>query len=371
MKLGKGIFSFWGLLATVFILFGAYSLYVRFTEGLGAVTNLSDQFPWGLWIGFDILCGVGLAAGGFTISAVVHIFHIDKFKPLSRPAILTAFLGYAFVALALMFDIGKPWNIWHPLVMWNPHSVMFEVAWCVMLYLTVLFIEFSSFAIERFKLEKIARIMKKIVVPVFILGVILSTLHQSSLGSVYLIMPGKMHGLWYSSFLPVFFFISAIVVGFAMVIFESYTSARAFNHSLNVPLLADASKTAMAFLGIYTMWRFVDLLIDGKAGLMFQPASETYLFWAEIILFSVIPMLLLMQEKWRMDRFKLYLASLSVVLGFMLNRMNVSITSITASSGVTYFPSIYEIGITFMIVTVGVLVFRFMAINFPVFEDHH
>ena len=155
------------------------------SAGWARSTNLSDQFPWGLWIGFDVLCGVGLAAGGFTLVAVVHIFNIERFKPILRPAILTAFLGYVLVIVALMFDLGRPDRIWHPLVMWNPHSVMFEVAWCVMLYTTVLALEFVPAVFERLGWKAPLNVLRAISIPLVILGVILSTLHQSSLGSLY------------------------------------------------------------------------------------------------------------------------------------------------------------------------------------------
>ena len=173
---------------------------------MGASTALSDSFPWGLWIGFDILCGVALAAGGFTISACVYIFNIQRFKPIVRPTILTAFLGYLLVIIALLFDLGRPYRIWHPLVMWNPRSVMFEVGWCVTLYTTVLALEFSPMLLQHLKWEFPLKIVKSLMIPLVILGVILSTLHQSSLGSLYLIVPHKLHPFWYSSFLPVFFY---------------------------------------------------------------------------------------------------------------------------------------------------------------------
>ncbi len=171
---------------------------MRFTRGLGPSTNLNDQFPWGIWIGFDVLCGVMLAAGGFTLTAAVHIFNIKRLHPIVRPTILTAFLGYVLVCVALMYDLGRPYRIWHPLVMRNPHSVMFEVAYCVMLYTTVLSLEFSPIVLERFNLQKPLKIVRAVLIPLVILGVILSTLHQSSLGTVYLIMPEKLHPLWYT-----------------------------------------------------------------------------------------------------------------------------------------------------------------------------
>src|ERR1700749_4236537 len=218
--------TFWKLVFVALVAAGFYATILRFGEGLGRSTNLSDQFPWGIWVGFDVLCGVMLAAGGFTLTAAVHIFNIKRLRPIVRPTVLTAFLGYVLVCVALKFDLGRPYNIWHPLIMRNPHSVMFEVAYCVMLYTSVLALEFSPIVFERFEMEKSLRIIRGVSVPIVILGVLLSTLHQSSLGTVFLIMPNKLHPFWYSPLLPVFFFISAIAVGLAMTIFESSMSAK-------------------------------------------------------------------------------------------------------------------------------------------------
>src|SRR5262245_29133729 len=235
-------FTFWRAVFGALLLAGLYATYLRFFHGLGAVSNLSDQFPWGIWIGFDVLCGVGLAAGGFTLVATVHIFNIEKYKPILRPSILTAFLGYLLVITALMFDLGRPYRIWHALIMWNPHSVMFEVAWCVMLYTIVLALEFSPLLLEKLGWVKPLRIVHMFTIPLVILGVILSMLHQSSLGSLYLIVPEKLYPLWYSPLQPFLFFLTALALGCAMTIFESYLSFRAFRRQLEMNLLSDLGK---------------------------------------------------------------------------------------------------------------------------------
>ncbi len=201
--------SLWRGLATLLLGAGAVAAYMRFTLGLGATTNLSDTFPWGLWIGFDFL-GVGIAAAGFTIVASVHLFHLHRFEPIVRPAILTAFVGYLLVILVLVIDLGRPEHFWHPLVMWNPHSVMFEITWCVICYTTVLSLEFAPVVLEKFKITAPNKILRTISTPLMIFGVLFSTLHQSSFGSLYLIVPGRLHELWYSPLLPILFFISCI-----------------------------------------------------------------------------------------------------------------------------------------------------------------
>lgn len=361
--------TFWRAIGVAIVAAGLYSSYLRFTQGLGPVTNLSDEFPWGIWIGFDILCGVGLAAGGFVICAVTHIFNIEKYKPLARPAILTAFLGYLLVIFALMFDLGRPWSIWHAIIMWNPRSVMFEVAWCVMLYSTVLFLEFSPVILERFKWKKMLTLIRKVSIPIMILGILLSTLHQSSLGSLFLIVPSKMHPLWYSSFLPVYFYFSAIGVGFSMVIFESYLSARAFNKGIELDLLSRIGLFSAMFLTLNFLIKFLDLAFTGKLNYLFVSGEETLLFWAEIIIGTLIPATLLYIKKIREDRKWLYISAVFVIAGFLLNRMNVSITSITGINNISYFPSIYEISITMMIVVIGMWAFSFAVKNFSVFGD--
>ena len=174
MKLNISKITFWKLVAGIIFVFGIYATLIRFTKGLGAVTNLTDEFPWGLWIGFDVLVGVGLAAGGFVIAATVHIFNLEKYKAISRPAILTAFLGYLLVIIALLFDLGRPYRIWHPLIMWNPHSVMFEIGWCVTLYTIVLALEFSPVVFEKFNLKVPLKFIRTLYIPIVIAGVILS-----------------------------------------------------------------------------------------------------------------------------------------------------------------------------------------------------
>jgi len=347
---------------------GFYSTLLRFAKGLGASTALSDRFPWGIWIGFDVLCGVGLAAGGFTLAAIVYVFHLKRFHPILRPSILTAFLGYSLVAVALLYDLGRPYRIWHPLVMWNPHSVMFEVAWCVMLYLTVLALEFSPVVLERFRLEKPLRIVKAFTIPLVILGVLLSTLHQSSLGSLFLIVPEKLHPYWYSPLLPIFFFISALGAGIAMVIFESNLSARAFGREIEMPLLATLGKAMAVVLGMYGLLRFQDLWSRGALIQLREPSTETILFGLEVVLGVLIPVPLLFIRRVRENREGLFAIAVLVITGFLLNRLNVSITGLEYSAQAHYLPKWTELAVTLSIVGVGFLLFSLAVRYLNVFE---
>jgi len=362
--------TFWRVVFAVIMLLGVYATYVRFFHGLGASTNLSDQFPWGIWIGFDVLCGVMLAAGGFTLTAAVHILHIKRLKPIVRPTILTAFLGYVLVSVALLFDLGRPYNIWHPLIMRNPHSVMFEVAYCVMLYSSVLALEFSPIVLERFKLEKPIKVIKAVLIPLVILGVILSTLHQSSLGTVYLIMPTKLHPFWYSPLLPVFFFLSAVCVGLAMTIFESTMSSKHFGRELELPILQELGRVLMIALSVYGVLRFEDLYHRGVLSMMFKPGYEMYLFWVEVLMAILVPLALLSQKKVRNSPGGLYLAAVLVVLGFITNRLNVSLTGMETSAGLHYIPKWTEAAITAAIIAAGFFLFAMAVKYLPIFPEH-
>jgi Ni/Fe-hydrogenase subunit HybB-like protein len=367
MKLRLPKITVWRAIFAAILLSGLYATYLRIFYGLGGSTNLSDRSPWGLWIAFDVLCGVGLAAGGFTLVAAVHIFNIERYKPILRPAILTAFLGYCLVVVALLYDLGRPDRLWHPLVMWNPHSVMFEVAWCVMLYTTVLLLEFLPMVFEKFGWNKPLEWIHNVSVPLMIAGVLLSTLHQSSLGSLFLIVPEKMYGLWYSPTLPAQFFLSAIGVGLAMTIFESWHSSRAFGRALELPLLASMGRVLAVLMATYLWLRFLDLSHRHVLALLLVNRTETWLFLLEILLMAV-PMVLLFQRRVRTSPGALYACAVMVVFGFIANRLNVGVTALAAASGTHYVPRWSEVAVTLSIVAAGFAIFRVIAQYFPVFE---
>lgn len=359
----------WRAIFAAILLSGLYATYLRVFYGLGGSTNLSDKFPWGLWIGFDVMCGVGLAAGGFTLVAIVHIFNVQRYKPVLRPAILTAFLGYVLVVVGLLYDLGRPDRLWHPLVMWNPHSVMFEVAWCVTLYTTVLFLEFIPVVFERFGFHKPLEWIHRISVPLMIVGVLLSTLHQSSLGTLFLIVPEKLYPLWYTPLLPVLFYLSSIGAGLAMTIFESWHSSRAFGRALELPLLASMGRVLAVLMSVYLWIRFLDMSHRHVFGLLALNRTETWLFALEIALLAA-PTVLLYQRSIRMQPGKLYACAVMVVFGFIANRLNVGITGLERGSGTHYVPRWTEVAVTLSIVAAGFAIFRGIAEYFPIFEAH-
>jgi Ni/Fe-hydrogenase subunit HybB-like protein len=357
--------SFWKLVVWAVLAPGFYSLLFRFTHGLGASTNLSDDFPWGLWVGFKLF-SIALAGGGFTLAAVVYIFNLERYRPVLRPMILTAFLSYSMFILSLIIDLGRPYRVWHPLVMWNHHSVMFEIAWCVMLYTTVLCLEFLPVVLERLGWHRQLQWLHAVMVPLVIAGVILSTLHQSSLGSLYLIVPGKLYPLWYTPLEPVFFFLSALCAGTAMTIFESWHADKAFGKRLNISLLTGLGRVLAVLLAFYLSLRAIDLARRGVLHLLARPSSETYLFFLEMALL-VVPMLLLFRPKIHTNRTGLYLCAVLTLLGFISNRMNVAVTGMQASAGVHYFPKWTEIAITLSLVATAFTAFWYAVKYLPVF----
>jgi Ni/Fe-hydrogenase subunit HybB-like protein len=360
----------WRVIAVVLIAAGTAAAIARFTLGLGATTNLSDEFPWGLWIGFDFL-GIGLAAAGFTIVASVHLFHAEKYEPIVRPAILTAFIGYLLVVLVLVIDLGRPEHFWHPLVMWNPHSVMFEITWCVILYTTVLSIEFAPIVLEKFKLHAPIKIIHNLSLPFMIAGVLLSTLHQSSFGSLYLIVPNRLHALWYSPLLPILFFISCIASGVSMVVFETLILSRNRRMLLSTELRANLAKIIAVALAVYLVVRFQDMSARGVLHEMMVVSYQSIAFYAEILIGFVVPLILLMNKRIRESRRGLFVSTVMVLIGFAANRMNTAITGMEIWPVQTYFPSLLEILITLGIAAIGFSAFTLMARYLPIFETEH
>lgn len=364
--------TFWKTVFLIIMGLGLYSTYVRYLHGLGAVSNMTDQFPWGFWIGFDCLCGVMLAAGGFCMVGAVYLFNVESLHSVVRPAVLTAFLGYLLFIVGLLFDLGRPWFIWHQLIYMNPHSVMFEVGTCVMTYTAVLFFEFLPNVLERFNLQKPIEWIHKIYPVLIVVGILLSTLHQSSLGSLYLIMPSKLHPFWYSPALPFFFFGSAIAVGLAMTIFESTQSAKALGRHLELPVLVQLGGALLVALWVNALLRFEDFFHRGMLRQILQPSYEAYFLWLELALSFVIPITLLSFKKIRLSPGGLYLVSIISLFGFITNRLNVSLIGFETYVGHHYMPKWTEFSVTLMIVAMGFALFGVAVKYLPIFpkEEH-
>jgi Ni/Fe-hydrogenase subunit HybB-like protein len=362
--------TFWRVVAALLIGSGFCAAVARFALGLGATTNLTDEFPWGLWIGFDFL-GIGLAAAGFTIVAAVHLFHAHQYEPIVRPAILTAFIGYLLVVLVLVIDLGRPDHFWHPLVMWNPHSVMFEITWCVILYSTVLSLEFAPIVFEKLGMHTPSKWIHSCSLPFMILGVVLSTLHQSSFGSLYLIVPNRLHALWYSPLLPILFFVSCIASGISMIILETLILSRNGRTLLPAELRSNLAKIVAVALAMYLVVRFQDMLGRHVLGHVTRLDYHGIAFWAEILVGFMIPLVLLLSRRVRNSRRGLFIACLMVLTGFATNRMNTAITGLEDWPTRTYFPSLLETLIMLGIAAVGFSAFYLIARFLPIFEETH
>lgn len=346
----------------------------RFTYGLGAVTDLSDAAPWGLWIGFDVMSGVALAAGGFVLAGAVYIFGLERYRPFVRAAILTALLGYAAVAVGLLYDLGLPWRIWHPLVHWQYHSVLFEVAMCVMLYLTVLALEFAPVVLEHPRFDRplsraVLRALKKVSIVLVIAGIVLSTLHQSSLGSLFLITPDRLHPLWYSHSIYVQFFVSAVALGLATVILEALFSRYFLGHEVHVRELGGLGLAASVVLVLYLALRLGDLAARGTLSMALDGTWQANLFLFEVGLSAVVPAVLFLIPTVRARLTGVGIAAGMVVLGMIGHRLDVSIVAFARPEGVGYFPTWEEIAVSLGIVAGAILVFLFFVEHLRVFDD--
>ncbi len=359
----------WGrIFLWIFVLFGAFAAAYRLWHGLGAATNLSDGRPWGLWISFDVLCGVALAAGGFTIGAIVKIFHIKRFYPILRPTILTAFLGYVIAAGSILFDIGLPWRIWHPIVYHNWHSPMLEVALCVMTYLTVLALEVSDAFFEGMHWKLPKRIIEGFMIPLVILGITLSTMHQSSLGTLYVLASKRVFDLWKTSYLPLLFFISAVAAGLTMTIIESNLAASAYEIEAEQDLLADLGLYAAWVLLAYLVLKIATLIGSGGIHDLFSGGARSAIYLVEVIGGVVLPMVLLFMPSIRKSRKALLRTALLAVLGVVLNRFDVSFFGFY---GAPYVPTWMEWSITIGMISAAVLFYDFFVRHFPVFQHEH
>jgi Ni/Fe-hydrogenase subunit HybB-like protein len=408
-----------GGIATLVVLgfLGLLLIAYRFAVGLGAVTNLSDGYPWGFWIGIDILVGIALAAGGFVMAGVVHIFGGHRFHALTRPAILTAFLGYLLFIFALMVDLGRPWNIWRALLSWNHYSPMFEVAWCVMFYTFVLFLEFVPAVLERLQLAWVHRLWREVApllvvaaltlftfamtgsprwtvivfvilagwealmrlgivprdhqMPVLLImaGIMLSTLHQSSLGTLFLITD-KLGPLWYTPILPLLFLLSAVMVGPAMVMVEAVLTARVRRAPPERELLALLGRAMPYLLGTYLVVRVGDMLMRGVVLQVMMPSFTSGWWWLEIGLLLTALALFATPEVRQRER-RLFLAALATVLAVVVHRTGVAVVGLSVPEYARYVPKWSEVMITVGIVSLGLLGFRAAIAFLPIYEDEY
>jgi len=342
---------------------------IRFAEGIGAISNLSNTYPWGFWISFDLFTGVAIGSGAFVMAAMVYIFELRDFRPLLKPAVLTGFLGYLMVIIALLVDLGRPERILHMLIYTNLTSILLEIGICVMSYTAVLAIEFAPIVFEGLRWQRFAQLIHRYIMPFVILGVVLSTLHQSSLGSLLLIEPEKLHPLWWTPILPVLFFISAVAIGLAMIIFESSLSSRYFRRGLETHLLEKLARAIPFVTGLYLVVRFAELAVAGDLRYLFSSGMMSVLFWAEIILGAVLPLALFSYRRFRRSPAALLAGAIVLLLGMILNRFDVSWLAVSRLTDVSYVPSLAELSISVAIFSAGILAFGLVARYLPLFEE--
>ena len=353
----------------ILIITGLVTAIIRFAHGLGAITNLDDGRAWGLWISFDLYCGVALAAGGFIMAGAVYIFGLKKYYPIVRSAILTAFLGYLMVIMALLVDLGQPWRIGNIIVHWNPNSPLFEVGWCVLLYTIVLSLEFSPAVFERLNMKVPLKWIRAIQIPLIIAGIVLSTLHQSSLGSVLLMMPDKIHPLWFSPILPVLFFLSAVTAGLAMTMIEASLGVKSVGHIVDLDILGGLGRAMIFLLGLYLIARLSDLLAADKLGLIFTSRHYSFLFLLETGVGVILPLVFFALPTVRRSRKALLWSALLVVAGLVMHRFNVSLVALMPRTGTAYFPHPLEFVISISIVAAGILAYLMAGRYLPVISQ--
>ncbi len=363
-------------IAGTIVLVGLALAVERFTRGLGATTNLTDEYPWGLWIGFDVLCGVALAAGGYTLATTVYVFRLKEYKAVVRPAILTGFLGYFFVVVGLCFDLGRPWRLPYPMVVsMGVTSVMFLVAWHVALYLTCQFVEFSPAVFEWLGWRRFRKWAVRVTLGATIFGVMLSTLHQSALGALFLLAPNKLHPLWYSPLIPISFFVSSIFAGLSMVIIESMISHRAFGdqvdhdgHARLEKLTLGLGKAASVVMFTYLGIKLIGIMHADAWGYLGTPMGLWFL--VELVGFVLIPCFLFARGALTGSVRLVRATAVIAVLGIILNRVNVSMVAFNWELPNRYFPRWSEFAITIAILTLFVLTFRWIVNRMPVLYEH-
>jgi Ni/Fe-hydrogenase subunit HybB-like protein len=366
MEAKKPFFTVWRLVLAAIFSAGAVATYLRFVVGWHVATNLSDAQPWGVWVGLSTLCGVGLSAGGFATAAAVYLLGLERYRPIVRPAILIAYLGYLSVCAGYIYELGLPWLAWHAFIYWNPHSVLFDVCFCILAYTTVLTIEFSPAIVEKLPWKGFRDTYMhwhhRLAVAVVLAGVLLSSMHQSFLGGLFLIFKGKVYPLWYTPHLTTMFYLSAIPAGLAMVVITLYLSNRSLGTKVDPEIIKEVAWVISPMLILNLVWRMVDLVKHGGGPYLFLKRPETAYFWLEMALFVFVPVVMF-NSRWIMSRAEgVYWSSAVVIAGFLTNRINVSINSLERATQANYYPKWPEMAIVVMMITCTVLAFRWAVI---------
>ncbi|MEN8005900.1 MAG: NrfD/PsrC family molybdoenzyme membrane anchor subunit [Candidatus Krumholzibacteriota bacterium] len=365
------------VLLFVFMVGAALTVW-RFAVGLGPATGLNDGYPWGLWIAFDVVTGTALACGGYAMALLVYIFNKGRYHPLVRPALLTSALGYSVAAVGIIIDVGRPWYIWKiPLKVgsWNLDSALLEVALCVMAYVMVLWIELSPAFLEKWResghtglanfSRGLSKFMDKALIWFIALGLLLPTMHQSSLGSVIMLAGPRLHALWHTPWLPFLYLVSCISMGYAMVVMESTLSSRAFGRQREDRMLASLSGATSFTLFLFVVVRFVDLFLRGRGPLLISEGYYSVMFWLETVLF-LAPAVMLAGSRGTARIGNMFRAAMMIVLAGSLYRFDSYLVAFNPGPGWSYFPSVSETVITLGLVAMEIMVFIMLVRSFPI-----
>ncbi|TVO75175.1 Ni/Fe-hydrogenase cytochrome b subunit [Sedimenticola selenatireducens] len=360
-------FMFLGVLAAI----GLYFLGVRFADGLGAVANINSGYPWGIWVVYDVVVGTALACGGYALAFVIYVFNKGKYHPLIRPAILASLFGYALGGFGAFFDMGRYWQFYNIAMPsnWNFNSVMLEVGLCVITYIFVLFIEFAPAVLERMGAKNMLRWLNKVLFFFIALGVLLPTMHQSSLGSLLIIMGAKVHPLWQSlQWQPLMALLTALTMGFSIVIFEASFAAVGFNRRPETPLLARLSKAIIALISVFLLVRVLELALNGKLGFAFAGDLAGNMFLLEMALF-IFPLVVMLSRGNRDNGRLLLFAAVSLLFAGALYRFNAFLIAFNPGPGYSYFPSVPEIMVTVGIVAIEIMAYLVFVKKLPVLHS--
>ena len=350
------------LVAIAFVILG-----IRFIFGIGSVTNISDGYPFGIWIAYDVVIGSAFACGGYAMALLVYIFNKGEYHPMVRPALLASMFGYTLAGASVIFDLGRYWNFWH--IYWpgyaQVNSVMFEVAVCITAYIIVMMIEFSPAVLEKFGLKDIKKKLNKVLFLIIALGVLLPSMHQSSLGSLLVVFGYQVHPLWQTLILPLLYLMTAVLIGFAIVIFESCLSSSGFKRPLELPLLTKLSRLMTGLLAVYLAVRLGDLAVRGALGFMFEPSIEGLMFWVEMGLFAA-PLVLLADPASRLNPARLFIAAFCLMLAGFVLRINSFLVGYETGAGWHYFPSVPEIMVSVGMIALEILGYIVLVRYLPI-----
>jgi len=361
--------TWWDKVLLAIIVWGAACAVVRFAGGIGSIANINNAYPWGWWVGYGIMTMIAMGGVGFTITGLVEILGVHRYHSFLRPAVLMGLLCYTSAITMLMVELGRPWKVWMVLVSWAPTSALYEVGWCAFLYLNVLVLEFIQVPVEQLGWGRVLRILRVMYIPIMLLGVTLSHLHQSSLGTLMTLIPHKINILWWSDLLPLLFLFSAMMAGPAMAILEHLAAARWLGFAPRLDLLAGLARIEAWLVGLFLTFQMGDLVYRGAVGAMLSGTWFALSFWVEIGFGLLLPLVLLLLPEVRESQRGLATACGLVVVGVLLHRLNVAVIGLRVRHWESYIPSVGEIAITLGITAAALFAFGWLARILPIHEE--